>query len=193
MTKVFFVLGGPGSGKGTTCASIAQKFDFDHVSLGEVVRNYIRDNPTTERTARYKQILTEGKLLPCEEITHILLEHISGKNIGKGLLIDGYPRSIDQLNIYIDRTNKRLTEHTELHMLYMNTPDEEMKKRVFGRARDVNDTTPEVVEHRLLDYYKLTMPVIQQIKDEIPDRVLELSGMDQLEDNIKLFEKYVNE
>ena len=61
MPKVLFVLGGPGSGKGTTCALIAKTLNFEHVSLGEVVRNYITDNPTTERTTRYKQILTEGK------------------------------------------------------------------------------------------------------------------------------------
>ena len=193
MPKVLFVLGGPGSGKGTTCALIAKTLNFEHVSLGEVVRNYITDNPTTERTTRYKQILTEGKLLPCEEITQILLEHIADKGTEKGLLIDGYPRSIDQLNIYVNRTKKTLTEQTNLYMLYMNTPDDVMKERVYGRARDVNDTNIEVVDHRLLDYYNLTMPVIEQIKTEIPDKVLELSGLNHLEDNVKLFEKYVIE
>lgn len=40
--KILFVLGGPGSGKGTQCDNLVNKFGFKHLSAGELLRNEVK-------------------------------------------------------------------------------------------------------------------------------------------------------
>lgn len=192
--KVFFVLGGPGSGKGTSCSLISENLNFDHVSLGEVIRTYMVENPECTKTLKYHQILAEGKLIPGDEATELLLNYINTKydETKSGILIDGYPRSVEQLDIYVKTSGKSLYEQ-EVHLLYINTPDTIMKQRIMGRARDSNDTNVEVVTKRIEKYYESTMPVIEHFKEntELSNRVLELNGLNQLEDNMKIFSEYL--
>lgn len=192
--KVFFVLGGPGSGKGTSCSLLSQHLNFEHVSLGEVIRTYMVENPECTKTLKYHQILAEGKLIPGDEATELLLNYINTKyDVTKsGILIDGYPRSVEQLDIYVKTSGKSLYEQ-EIHLLYINTPDAIMKERVIKRARDSNDTNVEVVSRRIEKYYESTMPVIEHFKenDILSDRILELNGLNKLEDNMKIFENYL--
>nr|KAF6482965.1 adenylate kinase 1 [Rousettus aegyptiacus] len=37
-TKIIFVVGGPGSGKGTQCEKIVQKYGYTHLSTGDLLR-----------------------------------------------------------------------------------------------------------------------------------------------------------
>jgi adenylate kinase len=60
--KIFFVLGGPGSGKGTQCAKIAEKYGFAHISTGDLLRQEVIDG--TELGKRAKSLMLEGKMIP---------------------------------------------------------------------------------------------------------------------------------
>ena len=62
--QIFFVLGGPGSGKGTQCAKLAKDHGFLHLSAGDLLRAE-RDSGS-EMAAKINQYMVEGKLVPGE-------------------------------------------------------------------------------------------------------------------------------
>jgi UMP-CMP kinase len=103
---VIFVLGGPGAGKGTQCALLVDKFDFCHLSAGDLLRQ-----EQTRQGSQFGEIIRnhikEGTIVPME-ITVRLLENAMNDAIaerasrpgwsgGRGrFLIDGFPRKMDQ-------------------------------------------------------------------------------------------------
>ena len=72
--KLIYVLGGPGSGKGTQCAKLVSEFKFNHISTGDCIRDEIRGN--TALGVEAKQYSDKGALAPFELITNILVKAI---------------------------------------------------------------------------------------------------------------------
>ena len=90
---VIFILGGPGSGKGTQCELIQTNFKFHHLSAGDLLRAE-RNKPGSENGALIQKYIDEGKIVP-SQITIALLEQAmkeKGWENGK-FLIDGFPRN----------------------------------------------------------------------------------------------------
>ncbi|KAG0460778.1 hypothetical protein HPP92_021075 [Vanilla planifolia] len=129
---ITFVLGGPGSGKGTQCAKIAETFGFVHLSAGELLRKEILSN--SENGAVILDIIKEGKIVP-SEITVNLLRNAIGSSKSHKILIDGFPRT-DENRIAFER-------------IVGIEPD-------LGRVDDNIDT----IKKRLKIFNKLNLPVI---------------------------------
>lgn len=88
----FFILGGPGCGKGTVCASLVKDYGLIHLSAGDLLREE-RDSGSVLATL-INNLILEGKIVPAE-ITCKLLK-IAMEKFGwadKKFLIDGFPRS----------------------------------------------------------------------------------------------------
>ncbi|VAH40557.1 unnamed protein product [Triticum turgidum subsp. durum] len=86
---IAFVLGGPGSGKGTQCSRIASDFGFSHVSAGDLLRNEISSG--TDHGEWILEIIREGRIVP-SEITVELVRKAIESSSAKRVLIDGFPR-----------------------------------------------------------------------------------------------------
>ncbi|KAK6223020.1 cytidylate kinase [Colletotrichum tabaci] len=93
---IVFVIGGPGVGKGTLCARITENFNFAHVSVGDLLREE-QNNPESRFGDFIRESIQNSVIVP-PPLTMMLLkdkvEAIQSQN--KGVLIDGFPRSIDQ-------------------------------------------------------------------------------------------------
>lgn len=60
-----FQTGGPGSGKGTQCLKIAERYGFEYVSVGELLRKKMIHNATSNRKwSLIARIITNGELAP---------------------------------------------------------------------------------------------------------------------------------
>ena len=94
-----FVMGGPGSGKGTQCARLAKDFNFTHISTGDLFRAEVAKD--TERSNTIKAIMKEGGLIPTEitvDVLHDELVRLASEAKGDlRLLIDGFPRELSQV------------------------------------------------------------------------------------------------
>merc|ERR1712168_1114538 len=64
--NIIFVLGGPGSGKGTQCEKIVEKYGFCHLSTGDLLREEV--NSGTERANELTAIMKRGELVPMDVI-----------------------------------------------------------------------------------------------------------------------------
>ena len=91
--RVIFVLGGPGSGKGTQCKKICESFsEFVHLSAGELLRS-ARDSGSPQGEM-INQYIVEGKIVPAEVTVDLLREAMvqNGWNTRR-FLVDGFPRN----------------------------------------------------------------------------------------------------
>ena len=58
--KICFVIGGPGSGKGTQCEMLVKKYGLAHFSSGDLLRAEVESG--SERGKKLQQIMKEGKI-----------------------------------------------------------------------------------------------------------------------------------
>lgn len=86
---VYVILGAPGSGKGTRAEVLEEKLGIKHISTGSLIRE------NQEIYNKYKELIVNGKLVPDEVIAKLLKERI--ENEVKDCIIDGYPRTIEQV------------------------------------------------------------------------------------------------
>lgn len=91
---IIWILGGPGSGKGTQCAKIVEKFGFSHFSTGDLLRAEVAAG--TDKGKELSEIMKRGDLVPNEEVLDLLLKAMKESQGSKGFLIDGYPREKSQ-------------------------------------------------------------------------------------------------
>merc|ERR1712127_486527 len=95
---VFWIVGGPGSGKGTQCEKLRAKYGFAHLSSGDLLRSEVMAN-----TARGLQIfgtMERGNLVPDAVVIELLAEAIAKSSDSKGILLDGFPANLEQAQLF---------------------------------------------------------------------------------------------
>uniref|UniRef100_UPI00398F22B8 adenylate kinase isoenzyme 1-like isoform X3 n=1 Tax=Pristiophorus japonicus TaxID=55135 RepID=UPI00398F22B8 len=153
--KIIFVVGGPGSGKGTQCEKVVQKYGYTHLSTGDLLREEVSSG--SDRGKTLHAIMEKGELVPLETVLDMLRDAMIAKaGISKGYLIDGYPREVKQGEEF----EKKIGPPTLL--LYIDAGKETMIKRLLERAKTSNraDDNETTIKKRLETYYKATEPVI---------------------------------
>lgn len=154
-TKVVFVCGGPGSGKGTQCAMIVEKYGYTHLSSGDLLRAEVASG--SERGKALNDVMQKGELVSLDTVLELLKEAMVAKaDTSKGFLIDGYPRELEQGQ----RFEQEVTEAQ--FVLYFDVSDETMTKRLLGRAQTSGrvDDNEETIKKRLATFHDVTKPVI---------------------------------
>merc|ERR1712156_408932 len=92
---IYWVLGGPGSGKGTQCKKIAKESDFTHLSSGALLRAEVASG--SSRGKELAPMIANGQLVPLSTVLDLVKEAmLKNLSTSKGSLIDGYPRDIAQ-------------------------------------------------------------------------------------------------
>ena len=125
-----FIMGAPGSGKGTFSSRIKEEFDLNHISTGDIFRANIAGG--TELGNQAKAYTEKGLLVPDEITNNMVKDYLSHlKDKKNGFLLDGYPRTLDQAKAF-----EQMTEGTDLmvdEIIVMDVPFEELTRRITGR------------------------------------------------------------
>ena len=159
--RVVFVIGGPGSGKGTQCTKIKDEFNYNHMSTGDILRNVVKE----KQGSAWQELeadMKEGKLIPSDKlISFVKLGIVSSKN--KKILLDGFPRNQEN----IDEWNKQMKDVADVvAVVYFEVPDEVMKERLLGRKEGRADDNEETIAKRLETFNAETKPVIDTYENE---------------------------
>jgi adenylate kinase len=97
MKKVIILMGVPGSGKGTQAKKIAKKFNYTHISTGEMLRHLGDDPNVDESDKQIAEIIKGGNMAPDELVYRLAFEAIKKSfAAGKGVVLDGAVRSLNQ-------------------------------------------------------------------------------------------------
>lgn len=160
---VVFVLGGPGSGKGTQCAKLVKDYGFKHLSAGDLLREE-QDRPGSEFGEMIKTYIKEGTIVPME-VTIQLLENAmrSAMDEGKkGFLIDGFPRKLDQAHAF-----ERSVVPSKF-TLFFDCPEDVMQERLLNRGKTSGraDDNEESIKKRFKTFVETSMPVVDEFESQ---------------------------
>ncbi|KAK5747488.1 hypothetical protein LTR17_000129 [Elasticomyces elasticus] len=163
---VISVLGPPGAGKGTLAAHLAKQYSLTHFSVGDSLREWLRDEKNQENplAAVIQDKIENQGFLDSEELnpfirTAIRMAVSDGRN---GLLIDGYPRCFEQMQSldswpFEDDLPRQQGEVPDM-VLAIRVNKINAQARYVGRVRDARDSD-EKFEKRFVEYEAETMPV----------------------------------
>lgn len=158
------IFGAPGSGKGTQSAMIVEKFGVNHISTGDVLRNEIKNGTELGKVA--KGYIDQGQLLPDALIIDILASVLDGLKDSKGVIFDGFPRTIPQA----EALQRMLAERGQQvsAMLDLDVPEKELIDRLVKRGQDAGraDDNLETIKKRLVVYNEQTSPLKDYYKSE---------------------------
>lgn len=167
---VALVLGGPGSGKGTQCDFIAKELGYVHLSAGQLLREAREDSQHPELRKTIEDVIVAGKTVPSSVINE-LLEHAmqrhgawDGSGVQRRFVVDGYPRSQEQLQGW---TGSALSRKTHLSVvLSLEVSKAEMQKRLQARAAvsGRSDDNADTVEKRFATYEAETGPLLKHFE-----------------------------
>ncbi|PIC45971.1 hypothetical protein B9Z55_005812 [Caenorhabditis nigoni] len=160
MHNVVFVLGPPGSGKGTICAKIQENLGYVHLSAGDLLRAE-RQREGSEFGALIEQHIRNGSIVPVE-ITCALLENaMNNSGDAKGFLVDGFPRNEDNLQGW----NKQMTGKALVQfVLFLSCPVPICIQRCLNRGQGRTDDNEESLKKRVETYNRQTFPIIEHFE-----------------------------
>ena len=158
------IFGAPGSGKGTQSERIVAKYGINHISTGDVLRAEIKNGTELGKTA--KGYIDQVQLLPDELIIDILASTLDSFKDSKGVIFDGFPRTIPQAEALKEMLAKRGTEVSG--MLELDVPNEMLIERLVNRGKTSGraDDNEETIRKRLDVYNNQTAPLIEWYEKE---------------------------
>merc|ERR1712159_919307 len=153
---IVFVLGGPGSGKGTQCARVANEYGFVHLSAGDLLRAEIQSG--SKDGALIAGMIRDGMIVP-QEITIRLLRAAMDARPGCRFLIDGFPRALGQKTAF-----EEMVGHCKM-VLYFDAPDDVLTERLLkrGLSSGRTDDNAEAIKKRLATYHSQSVPVLTKM------------------------------
>lgn len=179
------IFGPPGAGKGTYASKLAAELKIANIATGDIFRQEIRDETALGR--RISDFVQKGLLVPDDIVIEVLKKRISQSNSGRGFILDGYPRTVDQAKalekitgidaiihldvsewVVVERlSNRRICRNCGAiyNIKYSPKPKVDLKCDVCGGdlyQRD--DDQPDVIRDRIRVYERQTQPLIDYYK-----------------------------
>jgi adenylate kinase len=152
------LFGPPGAGKGTQSQMLIEKYNLAYISTGDLLRQEIAEG--TDLGMQVKDLIAHGGLVSDEIMVELIEKKIVTSTDKKGILFDGFPRTLVQAYI-LDGLLLKLNTSLSC-MLSLEVPDEELTRRLIerGKVSGRADDTEEVIKFRLSEYKNKTSPVI---------------------------------
>lgn len=175
--SVIYVLGGPGSGKGTQCAKLVENHGFVHLSAGDLLRAE-QKREGSKYGALIAQYIRDGLIVP-QEVTLALLELAIKENYEKGakkFLVDGFPRKMDQALSFEDQIAK------SAFTLFFECPESVMLERLLerGKTSGRTDDNIESIKKRFRTFIDTSMPVVDYFDKQ--DKVVKVRCDQSIDD-----------
>ena len=184
--KALIFLGAPGAGKGTQAREVSKAFTVPQISTGDILREAVKNQTPLGLAAKLK--MEAGQLVPDEVVCGIVAERIGQPDCRGGVLLDGFPRTLNQaefvdrallergfgnplvLNICVDveLLMKRLTGRRTcatcgaIYNVYFNPPKQaDVCDKDGGKLLQRADDNESTIRQRLVAYENQTQPLIE--------------------------------
>lgn len=162
------ILGGPGAGKGTQAQLLCSNLGIPCLDMGQILRQRIISD--TELGQQAKPYVEKGELVPDEIMIQFVRQQLLEPAVGKGWLLDGYPRTAfqaEELDFLLEDLEQKLN-----WAIYFNVPEMVLKQRSLARSRA--DDQPGIIERRIELFYQRTVPILEYY--ELTNRLLDING-----------------
>lgn len=162
--KNIIIFGAPGSGKGTYSDEIVKKYGMSHISTGDVLRNEIKSGTELGKIA--KGLIDKGNLIPDELMINILASVYDQQPEGKGVIFDGFPRTIAQAEALKKMLEER--KHEMGMMIELVVEEGILMARLLNRAKEQGraDDNEVTIKKRFEVYHSQTAPLSEWFEKE---------------------------
>ena len=177
-------MGPPGAGKGTQAVNIAKTLNIPHISTGDIYRENMKNETLLGLEA--KVFYDKGMYVPDEITNRIVEDRLTWDDAKNGFLLDGYPRTIDQVN-FLDQILAKKSQKIE-KVLELTIDIPVVVERLLKRAQEQGriDDTKEVIIKRLEVYATSTAPLLAEYKNRgILIQVDGMGSVSEVEEKIK--------
>jgi len=172
------IFGAPGSGKGTQSELIIKEYGLDHISTGDVLRTEIKGQTELGKIA--SGYIEKGQLVPDELIIDIFAKVLDSKKDSKGVIFDGFPRTIAQAKALKAMLNERNADVSI--MLNLQVDEDELISRLLerGKISGRSDDNIDTIKSRLDVYHNQTAPLADYYIEE--DKHVAIEGVGSIGD-----------
>ena len=194
------MLGAPGAGKGTYSSRLQDKLGVETIATGDIFRELAKE--TSELSKKVKSYMEKGLLVPDEVVIEVLKQRLSKIPKGKGFILDGFPRTMEQAKMLDDITkidvilmldvpdwiiierlsSRRICKNcgTVYNVRFLKPKVEGVCDKCGGPLYQRSDDNPEVIKKRLQVYQEQTKPLIEFFKlKKIPFVTSGTTNLDQ--------------
>jgi adenylate kinase len=172
------IVGPPGAGKGTQAKRISENLGIPTISTGDIFRSNIANK--TDLGLQVQAIVDAGDYVPDELTNELVRARLSEPDAAGGFLLDGYPRTTDQVS-YLDALLAEKGHTVDAVVRLVADRDaivERLRKRAISEGRA--DDSEEAIRHRQDVYLRDTEPLIALYKDR--GLLVEVDGLGSVDD-----------
>lgn len=172
------IFGPPGSGKGTQATRIQSEFRLTHLSTGEILRAEVAKGSDIGREVG--RIMAAGALVPDDLIVGIVRGRLPGSEAGAGVLLDGFPRTVEQARALDAMLSAEGRPGVDL-VIFLDVPERVLVERLLHRAAVEGraDDTREAITGRMHEYRTVTAAVLDHYRED-GVRVAEIDGVGEV-------------
>ena len=105
--QCIILIAAPAAGKGTTAKYLEDKYNFKHISTGDLLRNEVKNN--TELGKKIKSLIDKGSLVSDDVIMDLFEKKFS--SLTSNVVLDGMPRTINQAKMLDEIDKKNLWDY----------------------------------------------------------------------------------
>ena len=151
------LMGPPGGGKGTQATVVSERLGIPHISTGDLFRGHLAD--VTPLGIAAGMFMESGNYVPDRITNAMVRDRLEQPDCGNGFLLDGYPRTIDQVGVLdsaLEQLGLALDRAVEL-----TVDTDEVIARLLKRAQEQGrvDDTEDVIRRRMEVYAEQTEPL----------------------------------
>jgi len=173
----FILFGPPGAGKGTQAQILKEKLGLTYIATGDLFRHHIQNQTPLGKKAKF--YIDKGDLVPDEITIDMIKEIVSKPNI-KGIIFDGFPRTVRQAE-FLDQLMAKKGLIIDA-LIALEVPEERLIKRLLNRGKTSgrSDDNEETIKYRLQQYHNKTEPVKDYYKKQ--NKYYEVNGVGEIEE-----------
>ena len=171
-------MGPPGAGKGTQSTGLAARLGIPHISTGDIFRaNVLQGTPLGLEAKRY---MDAGEYVPDDVTNAMVRDRLAQSDCMPGFLLDGYPRTVDQVAQLDDMLAS--AGHALDRVVELTVDFDEVVGRLVRRAADQGraDDTEDVIRRRLEVYAEQTAPLLAVYSSR--GLLVQIDGLGEIDD-----------
>ena len=199
------IFGAPGSGKGTYASRLQSKLGLDVIAMGDIFREIMTEN--SQFGKKVKGYVEKGLLVPDEIVIEVLKERLTKIPKGRGFILDGYPRTVEQAKalekitkidviilllvpdwIIIERlSTRRICKNcgTVYNIRFLKPKVDMICDKCGGPLYQRSDDNPEVIKKRIQVYEEQTRPILQLFREKtVPFVVANCDALETPPENV---------